>query len=347
MISSRLGDGSVSATPEEPDDLLALRRVIHIGDSVRASTTRAIRPEREHARPDRGERVRITIAIVVEAISLDSVLDRLRIRGTITASNNESVSHGSHHSLVIVPGERIAISKREWSALDRRLLRKSPVDTGYILIAVDSRECGVARLAGTHLKVLPNIYSGAGGKRYRTTSDPRTFYASIRMAASSCAQAGDRVIVFGPGLEKKRLCALLVESPKMADPAIVEGIDSGGEDGIYLFSRSKAMHDIMSESKLARVLGIVEEVMRLAGSRSNRFAMGYADVLRATDSAAVGSLVFSDKLLADAGEEEAILLLNSAEAGGADVFAVDTTTDAGMRVSGLGGVIALLRFGIN
>lgn len=347
MISSPVGDGLISVTPQEPDDLFALRRVIRIGDSISASTTRAIRVEREHMRPDRGERVRINVTLDVESISLDSVLDRLRIRGTITASNNESVSHGSHHSVVIVPGERFTISKRDWTPLDKRLLRKSPADRGYILVAIDSRECGIARLTGTHLKILPNIYSGAGGKQYRTTTDPRTFYSSIRTAVTSCAQKDDYIIVFGPGQEKKRLCTILDDSEKIAEPVIVEGIDSGGEDGVYLFSKSQAMHKIMSDSKLARVLGIIEDVMRLAGSRSNRFAMGYDDVTRAVSSNAVASIIFSDKLLADAGEDATVLLLNSAEAGGAEVFAVDTTTDVGMRVSGLGGVIALLRFGIS
>ncbi len=347
MISSRIDDRSVSVTPQEPDDLLALRRVIRIGDSVSASTTRAIRAEREHMRPDRGERVRIKVTIDVEAISLDSVLDRLRIRGTITASNNESVSHGSHHSVVVVPGERITVSKRTWSALDKRLLSRSAQDGGYVLIAVDSRECGIARLTGTHLKVLPNIYSGAGGKQYKATADPQTFYAGIRMAVTACAQAGDRIIVFGPGQEKKRLAAVLAESGKIGEPAVVEGIDSGGEDGVYLFSRSQALHDIMSDSKLAQVLGIVEDVMRLAGSQSSRFAMGFTDVKRAASMGAVESIVFSDKVLADAGEEETVALLNSAESGGARVYAADMTTDIGMRVSGLGGVIALLRYAIN
>lgn len=347
MISSRVDDGSVSVTPQEPDDLLSLRRVICIGDSISASTTRAIRPEREHARPDRGERVRINVTLEVENVILDSVLDRLRVRGTITASNNESVSHGSHHSVVIVPGQRITISKRSWSALDKRLLRTQREDRGYILVAIDSRECGVARLTGTHLKVLPNIYSGAGGKRYKTTSDPRTYYASIKTAVTSCALGGDSLIVFGPGQEKKRLCSILAEAENIAEPTIAEGIDSGGEDGIYLFAKSQAMHDIMSESKLSRVLDIVNDVMRLAGLCSNLFAMGYDDVMRAVTSRAAQSIVFSDRLLSDAGEDAAVILLNSAEEGGTNVYAVDTSTDVGMRVSGMGGVVALLRFGLS
>ncbi|MDD9825950.1 MAG: mRNA surveillance protein Pelota [Thaumarchaeota archaeon] len=343
MISSRGADGAAHATPEEADDLLALRRVIARGDLVTGSTTRAIRAEREHARPDRGERVHIRVTVRVERVALDSVLDRLRISGPITASSHESVSHGSHHSVTITPGERITITKRSWTPLERRLLRPSRTARAFVLVAVDTRECGVARLSGTRLHALPNIYSGIGGKRYRTSHDATAYRASVRTAVSSCFRAGDGLVVFGPGEEKRRTCAAL-SAIEGAAPVVVEGIDSGGEDGIHVFTRSEAMRKIMSETKLARVLGIVEEAMRRAGMRSRLYAMGHAEVSRAVAARAASDIVFSDRLLADAGEEAAVELLNGAEAGGAAVHAVDTSTDAGLRVSGLGGVIALLRF---
>lgn len=343
MISSRGADGVAHATPEEPDDLLALRRVIARDDLVTASTTRAIRAEREHARPDRGERVRIRVTVHVERVALDSVLDRLRVSGPITASSHESVSHGSHHSITVTPGDRITISKRLWTPLERRLLRPARAARAFVLVAIDTRECGVARLAGTRLHMLPNIYSGIGGKRYRTSHDATAYRASVRTAVSSCLRAGDGLVVFGPGEEKRRVCAAL-STIEGARPQVAEGIDSGGEDGMHVFTRSEAMREIMSETKLARVLGVIEEAIRRAGERSRLYAMGHAEVSRAVGARAASDVVFSDRLLADAGEEAAVGLLNAAESGGAAVHAVDTSTDAGMRVSGLGGVIALLRF---
>ena len=117
MLTKRISDEAVAVTAEEPDDLLALRRVVAAGDRVVSETTRVIKLDREYARPDSGQRVRIRIAIDVESSSLDSQLDRLRIRGVIAESSNESVSHGSHHSVVVSPGERIVLSKRRWSQL--------------------------------------------------------------------------------------------------------------------------------------------------------------------------------------------------------------------------------------
>ena len=45
-------------------------------------------------------------------------------------------------------------------------------------------------------------------------------------------------------------------------------------------------------------------------------------------------------------EVEFIDLLNSTEAVGAKIYGVDASTDIGLRVSSLGGIVGLLRFAI-
>ena len=55
-------------------------------------------------------------------------------------------------------------------------------------------------------------------------------------------------------------------------------------------------------------------------------------------------MVFSDRAIHDNGEQEMIDLLNDAEARGAVIYSVDATTDIGLRVTGLGGVVSLLRY---
>ena len=41
-----------------------------------------------------------------------------------------------------------------------------------------------------------------------------------------------------------------------------------------------------------------------------------------------------------------INFLNDVELKGAKVYSIDTTTDVGLRVTGLGGIISLLRFSV-
>ena len=88
MITKSLDDNSISLIPEESDDLLTLRRIIKSGDRIVGTTTRVIKQDKEYARPDRGERVKIRIILEVEKISLDNVLDKLRASGKIIESNN-------------------------------------------------------------------------------------------------------------------------------------------------------------------------------------------------------------------------------------------------------------------
>ena len=123
MISKIIDENSVSVIPEDSDDLLTLRRIIMEGDRIIGDTTRVIKQEKDFARPDRGERIRIRLSMDVEKLSLDNVLDRLRIKGVIFESTNESVPHGSHHSFIVKIDDAITIFKKKWTQTEKKLIR--------------------------------------------------------------------------------------------------------------------------------------------------------------------------------------------------------------------------------
>ncbi|NIP61309.1 MAG: mRNA surveillance protein pelota [Nitrosopumilaceae archaeon] len=348
MITKVIDDNSISVIPEDSDDLLNLRRAIKKEDVLVGDTTRVIKQDKEYSRPDRGERVRIRLALRVENVSLDNVLDRLRVAGTITESNNEAVPHGSHHSMVIKPNDGVTIKKKRWLSIEKKLVKSGDQKVGFVLVAIDTGECGVARLKGTHLQIMPNIYSGAGGKRYKTEFKIEKFFDDIIVGLLPTVLDQDRIILFGPGTTKNKFANHLAKNPisKKHKIQIVEGIDSGGEDGVYTFTKSASMKEIMSESKLAKVAGIIDEVMLLANKKSSKFAMGFEEIKKAVQYGAIDSLVFSDRIIQTEDEEEIIELLNEAESKGVRVFSVDSTTDVGKRVTGLGGILATLRFAI-
>ena len=277
IIKKSRDKAALTATAEDADDLLALRRVIKRGDIVTGSTTRVIKRDRDYSRPDRGERVRIVASVVVERISLDGTLERLKIGGTVSESNNDdAVPHGAHHSLAVTAGSTITIAKRSaksgrsrWSGTDHRILQRrggatSGKKESFLLVAVDTNDCGVASLRGTHLEVTPNIYSGIGGKRYKTSRGMDDFFDKAAAAIDALLDDGvQKIVMFGPGNTKRRLANYMYSGStgqsrgrsargvRGCDITVVEGIDSGGEDGIYTFTKSEAMREVMSESKLA------------------------------------------------------------------------------------------------
>jgi protein pelota len=346
MIAKPIDENSVALIPEESDDLFTLRRIIKKGDRLTGDTTRSIKQEKEFSRPDRGERVKITVALDVEKISIDDVVDRLKAHGTIIDSDSESVRKGSHHSLILKVGEPFTLTKKNWADIERKLIYEKKENHSFLLVAIDTGDSGIGRLSGTHLKLMPNMYSGASGKRYKSKFNIESFFEDVQSAISISIRESDLIIIFGPGETKNRFRNFLAELPigKKHKIQVVEGIDSGGEDGVYTFIKSEAMKQVMTQSKIAKVSAIIDEIMFRVNKKSNKFTMGFDETTRANDVGAVESLVFSDKVFEKQNEDKIIEFLNQAESKGVNVFAVDSTTDIGLRVSSLGGIISLLRF---
>ena len=346
MITKILDDNSISLIPEESDDLLILRRIIKTGDRIVGTTSRVIKQDKEYSRPDRGDRVKIRIALDVEKISLDNVLDRLRVTGKIAESNNESVPHGSHHSFLIKVNEGFNLIKKHWEEVEKKLIHSKEQKFGFLLIAIDTSDCGIGRLKGTHLELTPNIYSGASGKQYKSNFNIEKFFDIIQRAVFSSIKEGDTIIIFGPGETKKKFSNYIQKTSvgQKHKIQVIEGIDSGGEDGIYTFTKSQSMKEIMSESKLAKVSSIIDEIMYRANKKSRKFTMGFEETKNANQFGAIDSLVFSEKIIQTEDEEKIIEFLNDAESKGVKAYSADSTTDVGLRVTGLGGIVSLLRF---
>ncbi|MFL6526358.1 MAG: mRNA surveillance protein Pelota, partial [Nitrososphaera sp.] len=126
--------------PEDADDLFTLRRIVEKGDHVIADSTRLIKQVKEYGRPDKGERVKVRVAIKVEQSNLDSAVDRLRISGIIIDTDNEMVPKGTHHSLSVHTGDMATIDKgRRWQDVELRMLKHSASSSGFILVAIDTQ----------------------------------------------------------------------------------------------------------------------------------------------------------------------------------------------------------------
>ena len=73
--------------------------------------------------------------------------------------------------------------------------------------------------------------------------------------------------------------------------------------------------------------------------------MGFDETFNANQMGAVESLVFSDRAIQD-DEQKMIDFLNDVENKGVKIYSVDSSTDIGLRVSGLGGMVSLLRYAV-
>jgi protein pelota len=322
--------------PEDSDDLFTLRRIIKTDNIVVSDTSRVIKFEKEYSRPDR-ERVKIRVSVKVEKISLDESIDRVRIAGTIIESNNSLVPKGTYHSIIVQIGNNIVVDKgKKWDELDLKLLKES----------------GIAKIAGTHLEIIPNIYSGQSGKYFtqgaKNNPNIEVFFEEIYLALHNIVNEDGnyKIIIFGPGETKRRFYNFIIgkKSTYKDISTVIDGIDVAGEDGVMVFLRSPSLKEVMSSSKISFVSAILDNIMLQVRRGEEKYVMGFRDVGEAIKLKSVESIVFSDSIFKDLKEEQIINILNTAETYGANVYAVDSSTDIGLRVSALGGIVALLRY---
>ena len=105
----------------------------------------------------------------------------------------------------------------------------------------------MAKLSGTNLKIIPNIYSGQTGKRYqqaiKNNPNIEIFFEdvakTIRSILDSDNHSKDRIVLFGPGETKRRFYNYLLTEKQQIEKetlSLVDGVDVAGEDGIFVFS---------------------------------------------------------------------------------------------------------------
>ncbi len=351
MILNRVDEkhGLVTVTPEQPDDLWALRRVISRGDYIAGETSRVYKETAEYARPDK-ERLKVTVTLEVEAVSLDSTLSRLKVSGKIIDVSSDLISKGSFHSLSVSEGHRVSLRKqRSFTPTEIKILKSanSPGDT-YAIVALDSREGGIGVVRGTHLQLFPTVESGVTGKMYRDSraKSPTAlaYYEKIaKILQSSCQRC--KVFVLGPSTTKNSFANYLSQNRgDLGEIKAIEGSDVSGEDGVYTALRTPNLQEALGESRLARVSKIITEVMRRISVGDSRVSLAFNDTLRSAREGAVDSVLVSNKIFSQVEEDSLVELLNTVEEFRGETFLLDSSTDLGGQVNSLGGAVALLRF---
>ncbi|MBI3859714.1 MAG: pelota family protein [Thaumarchaeota archaeon] len=336
--------GRCSLIVESSEDLWTLRRLVAKGDTVVTRSSRVMKREEEFSRPDRGERVSITIALRVEEIHLDSSIERLRVRGTIVEASDDSVTKSGSHSVTLTAGHPVTIRKEMWSRVDTQLLRPSNKGSSrFVLVATDRRETGVGTLSGSHLAVLTTIESGLGGKMSHE-QDAAPYLSKVVSFIAQIGNEGDSIVVAGPGNLKNTIANQLGRTTRLR-AVTIEGFDLTGSDGIRSLVKDPAFQKLASGSVVVAMQKLVGEVVRRVSSGDRKVAYSLPRVKKAAEAGAVESCAVSDDVFASGvGEQELVDVLNSVEQRGGMVYLADSSLEFGKQVSSFGGIVALLRY---
>jgi protein pelota len=336
-------------TAEDADDIWILRRVIKEGDIITASTTRLAKRVNDYSRPDRGERIRVNVRLLVEKIKLDNLLNRLRIHGKIIEADSELVQKGSYHSLAIYPGYSFKIEKpKGFSEKDVKLLTSSKKGECIIVACLDYREAGVGIIVGSNLRLITTIHSEHEGKMYYGREVKKEeYYKNIEKVLNSFKNDCKKLVLIGAGEAKREFANFLKNKGHKFDVNIVDGVDASGLDGVYLAVRNSNVKKLLKETKMGKIASILDEALERIRKGDERVAISFKDVNLASRYGAVDKALISNVIFKDISEVELIEVLENIEKNRGEAYLVDESTDLGKQVNGLGGAVALLRFKAN
>ncbi len=339
--------GHCSLTVESAEDLWTLRRLIAKGDVLVTRSSRVVKKEDEYSRPDKGERVKVTLALAVDEVHLDSSIERVRVRGTIVEASDESVTKTGSHSVTLSPGHSLTLRKKEWTPLDIRLVRPpSGSSRRFLLVAADRREAGIGTLSGSHLSVSTTIESGLGGKQGEEQSS-RPYVAKVADVVSQVYQEGDQVVVAGPGNFKNAIANQVKERLKNKPVTTVEGLDLTGGDGVRALIKAPSFQNVAKDSLVVEMQKLVAEVVRRVSTGDGKVAYTLPRVSEAAAAGAVEACAVSDDVFSSGVDEEGLVqVMNLVEAKGGSVYLADSSMEFGKQVSSFGGIVALLRYAL-
>jgi len=347
----------VKAVPETLDDLWHLYNVIYERDEVYTRTTREIKPDEKYARPRRGKRVPVFLGVKVEKIAWEKLLGRLRVHGTILEAP-ENVPTGAHHTLNIALNKPLTIVKKKWARHHvERLKRASKTSEKPItIIAIDDENYVIATTTqyGVEVKVEERIKLPGKLEADKRSAAIKGYF---RKASNSLRQVWTAthspIAIIGVGFVKNDFAKFLEnEAADVAESVVdVKSVNNGGGvAGIYEALRSGVLLKTMKYMRIVEETETIEEILKRLGKGQLNVTYGLEEVKNAAELGATEKLVLADTMLRETSDEKRLLLedlMKAVEQKGGKIMVVSTEHEAGVKLTTLGGIAALLRFSIH
>jgi len=333
--------GEIKLRVENPDDLWHLHNLVLPVDLVRASTYRREDVKSDKLRPDRGEKIRVTLTLRVDGVEFQAFSDRLRITGVIVEGPQDL---GRHHTLNVGVDDVLSILKT-WKSHELRRIDEAVAAAQKPLVAflsLDDEEALIAQLRQYGVRELATIRAPGHGKMF-PSGDARTAFFEDILAQLRTTSIGEALVVVGPGFTRETFVEYLkAHEPSIAGKVHVHGTAHAGMQGIQEALRAGVGAKVFGESRVGYETGLVEKLLE-ALATNRPVAYGPAEVDEATQTGAVETLLVSDAVVRNPGIED---LMRAVESARGTVVLVSRHHEAGQKLEALGGIAAILRFAI-
>lgn len=354
ILERNLKKGIVKVVPKTLDDLWHLYNIIYKGDLVYAQTTREIKTDSEYSRPQKGKRVPVFLGIRVEDVVWDRSLNRLRVLGRIHEAPEDIAGRGSHHTLNIGLNRSITIMKETWvkHQIDRLERAKRFEVSPVIIVSIDSDEYCIAEIRQYGVDVQVESRASLPGKleaEKRASALQAYFKDALNVLREVWQKNRCSIVIIGVGFIKNQFAKFVENADAEIAQAIVDvkSVNSSGITGIHESLRSGILDNVLKHVRVAEEAKLVEEVLGRLGREEGDVTYGLDQVKKADMFGAVETLLVADFTIRDASDETRLLLeklMRGVEEKGGKVIVVSVEHEAGQKLLGLGGVVALLRF---
>ncbi len=356
VLLQDLKHNKIKLLTENIDDLWHLYNLISPGDKATAKTSRAVKQQNKGERPKDAKRKVVTLTLQVDKTAFDRVMNRLRINGIIVESPEEIEAKGRHHTLNISEGHVITIEKNRWMKHHlKRISTAKDIDTiPIIIIAIDDQESGISVLRRFGFDEQHFIRANLAGKfepKKRENSKRKYFNKVSKDLSNTWKKHKSPIVIVGPGFIKNEFANYVKEHHVELSPHIasIKSVSYGGLNGVYEALKVGIIDNIAKNIRAREETKIIEDVLKRLGQGRKDVTYGLEDVNNASNYNSIKKLIVSVQLLREANDEKRIQLediMNNVESQGGNVMLISDQHEAGNKLSGLGGIAAILRYSI-
>lgn len=316
------------------------------------------------------QRVHTVLTIGVDRIEFEAQEHALHISGRVR-EENRAAAVGAHHTLDLALHRNFTLSKLLWDSVALQTVNEAcGAHNGRggesAAIAAITLHAGLACICavGEHVTVLRQRIEmaiprkrGAGANEAHERGLER-FYAAITEALLRLFDVDQLrvVLLAGPGFYPMRLRdhvfahaartdnrALLRARPRF----LVEHASSGHRHALSEALLQPAVRARLADTRYARETAAIDRFLRTLHADEQRAWYGRAEVARAADRGAVGTLLLSDTLFRSPSVAERrrwVAVKEAVERQGGQVLVLSSLHESGVRLDALGGVAAILTY---
>ena len=322
---------------EHQDDLYHLNLLLDEGDMVRALTERREATQSDRIRKERGKKQKMRLTIDVKNVEYQSFGQRLRCHGVIAVGERDQ---GSHHTLILEPGDDFDIGKSNWLSHHKKRLReaKEPVVTA-IAVAIESDSIVIAELRTYGLRELKTLNRAGSGKS-TGGEELKEFYLRTVKQLVDVHIKGAIIVIVGPGFLKEDFVDVgRSEAPDIFSGCIVENSGQGGMSGIHEAISKGTLPKAVAQIKIQEEMAAIEKLKEAISKDIGTY--GKIEVGKAIEAGAAESmLILSETTRSEEGRN----LLRVAEQNRTEIIEISSHHNGGEMLAGLGNIAVILRY---